>query len=172
MLRTDDTTREVVAAADIVLVSVGGNDSDPFAVYPPGTCTGRQSGAACLAAYAPDFADNYEAILTEIDSLRGGRPTALRVTSADNPFVGWSEAPDKGFGVRFYRQVAEAETAAACGAGTRHHGQCVDYLHVFGGRDGTQDPAPYLADDHAHPGDRGIAAIADLLVGIGVPELL
>jgi hypothetical protein len=48
---------------------------------------------------------------------------------------------------------------------------CVDYLHIFGGADGTEDPAPFLGQDHAHPGDTGIKAIADLLAEIGVPEL-
>ena len=96
-------------------------------------------GARAIA-YAPNFARNYEAILSEIDSLRTGRPTAIRVTSADDPFVGWSEAPSKTFGVQFYRQVAEAETKVACAAATRHGAVCVDYLHIFGGADGTQTP--------------------------------
>ena len=170
-LRHDDALRAAVADAEIILISVGGNDSDPFGVYPKGTCTPQQRLADCLNAYAPPFADNYESILAEVDALRQGEPTALRVTSADNPFVGWTEAPDATFGVRFYRQVAEAETRAACAAATRHGGRCVDYLHVFGGPDGTEDPGHYLAQDHAHPGDAGIAAIAGLLDEIGVPEL-
>jgi lysophospholipase L1-like esterase len=170
-LRHDQTIRDTVAAADIILVSVGGNDSDPFGVYPRGTCSPKQPLSACLHAYAPDFAKNYDVILSEIESLRAGKPTAIRVTSADNPFVGWSEAPSKSFGVQFYRQVAEAETKAACAAAARHGGMCVDYLHIFGGAHGTADPAPFLGQDHAHPGDVGIKAIADLLAQIGVPEL-
>jgi lysophospholipase L1-like esterase len=170
-LANDAATKEAVAAADIVLVSVGGNDSDPFGVYPPGTCAPDQAQRKCLQTYAPRFAANYHSILDAITTLRAGRPTAIRVTSADNPFVGWSEAPDPGFGVRFYRQVAEAETAAACRIAKANGALCVDYLHIFGGPDGTQDPKPYLASDHAHPGDKGIRAIADELARIGVPEL-
>jgi len=170
-LTHDGATRDAVANAEIILVSVGGNDSDPFGVYPNGTCSSDQSTAKCLHTYAPRFAGNYQAILDAITTLRDGRPTALRVASADNPFVGWSEAPDRDFGVRFYRQVAEAETSVACRAAEAHDGVCVDYLHIFGGSDGTRDPKPYLAADHAHPGDRGIRAIADLLLQIGVPEL-
>jgi lysophospholipase L1-like esterase len=170
-LRHDANTREAVADADIVLVSVGGNDSDPFAVYPPGTCAPSQPLARCLQVYAPTFARNYGSIFRSIDRLRAGRPTALRVTSADNPFVGWSEAPTETFGVDFYRQVAEAETAAACRLGAAHHALCVDYLHLFGGADGTLDPAPYLGPDHAHPGDAGIRLIADTLMALDVPEL-
>ena len=53
---------------------------------------------------SPTFVANYEAILSEIESLREGRPTAIRVTSADNPFVGWSLAPSATFGIDFTRK--------------------------------------------------------------------
>ena len=171
LLRHDAAVRDAVAGADIVLVSVGGNDSDPFATYPEGTCAPSEPLRRCLRTYAPTFTHNYQRILQTIDLLRAGRPTAVRVTSADNPFVGWSEAPSATFGVDFYRQVAEAETAAACRIATRHEAMCVDYLHLFGGADGTGDPKEYLGPDHAHPGDVGIRLIADTLVAIGVPEL-
>lgn len=167
----DAMTREAVAVADIVLVSVGGNDSDPFATYPSGTCAPSQPLFRCLRTYAPTFTRNYRKILQGVEALRAGRPTAVRVTSADNPFVGWSEAPTETFGVDFYRQVAEAETAAACRIATLYGARCVDYLHLFGGADGTLDPAPYLGTDHAHPGDAGIRLIADVLAQLDVPEL-
>jgi lysophospholipase L1-like esterase len=170
-LRHDATTRAAVANADIVLVSVGGNDSDPFATYPPGTCAPTQPLPRCLKVYAPTFTRNYAAILGAVERLRGGRPTAVRVTSADNPFVGWSEAPSATFGVDFYRQVAEAETATACRIADEHGALCVDYLHLFGGVDGTRDPKKYLGPDHAHPGDLGIRLIADTLISLGVQEL-
>lgn len=38
-LQSDRKMRDAVGAADIVVVSVGGNDADPFATYPPGTCS-------------------------------------------------------------------------------------------------------------------------------------
>lgn len=170
-LRTDEATRAAVSKADIIVISVGGNDSDPFAVYPDGTCVPSQPLSDCLATYAPTFTANYESILTEVDRLRTGMATAIRVTSADNPFVGWSEAPTATFGVDFYAQVAEAETQAACSTATNHGAKCLDYLHIFGGPDGTADPAPFLGPDHAHPGDAGIQAITDALLRLGVAEL-
>ena len=171
LLRTDASTRASVASADMVLISVGGNDSDPFGVYPHGTCSPRQPLPTCLEIYAPTFAANYEVILSNIEQLRSGHPTAIRVTSADNPFVGWSEAPSPTFGVDFYAQVAEAESKTACNIATSHGGLCVDYLHIFGGPEGTTDPARFLGPDHAHPGDLGIRAIAAELVRLGVPEV-
>ena len=153
------------------MISVGGNDSDPFGVYPQGTCSPSQPLPECLATYAPTFAANYDSILAEVTRLRAGKPTAIRVTSADNPFVGWSEAPSPTFGVGFYAQVAQAETDAACAAATAHEALCIDYLHIFGGADGAADPAPFLGPDHAHPGDVGIQAIGEALTHLGVPEL-
>ena len=170
-LRADEATRAAVGKADIIVISVGGNDSDPFAVYPQGTCIPTQLLSDCLATYAPTFAANYEQILDEVGRLRSGRPTAIRVTSADNPFVGWSEAPTATFGVDFYAQVAEAETDAACSVAAKYGATCLDYLHIFGGPDGTADPAAFLGPDHAHPGDVGIQAISDELVRLGVAEL-
>ena len=68
-------------------------------------------------------------------------------------------------------QVAEAESKAACNIATSHGALRVDYLHIFGGPDGTADPAPFLGPDHAHPGETGIQAISDALAQLGVAEL-
>ena len=170
-LASDDSARDAVAKADVIVISVGGNDSDPFAVYPKGTCAPKQPLPDCLAAYSPMLPDNYEAILTSIEALRAGKPTAIRVTSMDDPFVGWTEAPTKTFARDFFAQVAEAQTQAVFEIAQRHGAKTVDYLHLFSGPDGLRDPGPYLADDHAHPGDVGIEAIADLLKDLGTPEL-
>ena len=171
-LQSDRRTRDAVAVADIVVVSVGGNDADPFASYPPGTCSVGHDAAECLAAYAPHLEANLDAIATEIVALRGDKPTALRFMSPDyNPFVGWDRAPSASFGADFYAQVAGAETAAACAVAERHGGQCADVFHLFNGPDGTADGATYLADDHAHPGRTGIEAVATLLTDLGIPEL-
>lgn len=171
-LQSDRKMRDSVAAADIVVVSVGGNDADPFASYPSGTCSLGHDAADCLAAYAPHLEANLDAIATEIVALRGDKPTALRFMSPDyNPFVGWDQAPSASFGADFYAQVAGAETAAACAVAERHGGVCADVFHLFNGQDGTADAAAYLADDHAHPGRTGIEAVATLLTDLGVPEL-
>jgi lysophospholipase L1-like esterase len=161
----------VVGTSDIIVLSVGGNDVDPFGVFPPGTCSPAQALSECLAAYAPKFEANLDQIVTTIEQLRRGRPTAIRILGADNPFVGWSEAPKPDFGTAFFAQVATAETKAACDVAAKHHATCIDFLHVFSGPNATDDPAKYLADDHGHPGDLGIATIAQLLHSAGLAEL-
>jgi lysophospholipase L1-like esterase len=163
--------RSEVAGADVIVLSVGGNDSDPFGMYPKGTCAPQQPLPACLKAYAPMLTANYEAILGSIAALRAGKPTALRVTSMDDPFVGSPDAPSKTFARDFARQIAAAETAAIFAVGKAHGAQPVDYLRMFSGPDGLSDPAQFLAADHGHPGAVGIQAIADELMRLGVPEL-
>lgn len=127
--------------------------------------------ANCLTSDAPTFAANYEAIFTEIAKIRAGKPTTIRATSMDNPFVGWSESPSPTFGVDFTRQIADAETASICSTAKAHGALCVDYLHIFGGPDGTVDTAKYLNPDHNHPGDLGIDVIASELIKSGIAEL-
>jgi len=171
-LRTEQAHRDAVASADIVVVIVGGNDGDPFGSYPPGTCAPEQSANDCLAVYAPDLAGNLDAILGEMQMLRAGHPTAIRVGSPDyNPFVGWSEAPSPTFGADFYAQVAAALTTAACEAAAAHDAQCVDIFHAFNGPNGIDDAAQFLAGDHAHPGAAGEQLIADEIAKFGFPEL-
>jgi lysophospholipase L1-like esterase len=170
-LATNDSTRASVANADVVVISVGGNDADPFGIYPHGTCAPMQPLPACLEAYSPTLAGNYEAILTAISDLRAGKPTAVRVTSMDDPFVGMPEAPSATFARDFFAQVVEAQTQAVFAIAERHGAKRVDYLHVFSGADGLSDPAQYLAPDHSHPGELGIQVIADLLDELGIPEL-
>ena len=151
--------------------SVGGNDSDPFGIFPKGTCAPTQPLPACLKAYDPALTANYEAILASIAQLRAGKPTAVRVTSMDDPFVGMAEAPSKTFARDFFAQVAKAETDAIFAVAKKHGAMTVDYLRAFSGPDGLSDPAKYLAPDHGHPGEVGIQVIADLLTNLGIPEL-
>lgn len=170
-LTSDANYRDKVANADVIVMSVGGNDSDPFGVYPQGTCAPSGALAACLKPYAPTFASNYEAILTVVSTLRAGKPTTIRVTSLDNPFVGWTQAPSPTFGKDFFAQVAAAETETVCALAKQHGAKCVDYLHIFSGKNGLADTSKYLDPDHNHPGDLGIKVIADQSVLSGTPEL-
>jgi lysophospholipase L1-like esterase len=161
-----------VANADIITITAGGNDVDPFAAYPDGTCTASQAAADCLAAYNPDFEARYRQILTRIVALRQGRPTIIRVTSPDyNPFIGWDQAPSDTFGVDFYRQVAAAETEVVCRVAPEFGAACADFLTLFNGKDGTADAAHYLTADHAHPDITGRQLIVDTLVATGLTPL-
>ena len=110
----------------MIVIYVGGNDADPFANYPDGMCAPQATLDACLTAYAPSLAANLDGIVTAIEGLRGGKPTAIRVSSDYNPFIGWHEAPSPRLRRHVLCQVAAAETAAACQVAERHHARCID----------------------------------------------
>jgi len=160
-----------VKNADIVTISVGGNDADPFANYPPGTCRPGGKASTCLARYAPDLSVQYDAMLTEIEKLRAGKPTLVRPTTDYNPFIGWDASPTKTFGLDFYRQVADAETALVCDLAVKHGLVCADIYHAFNGPNGIEDAAPFLATDHAHPSTAGSQRIAEVLLSPGLAPL-
>ena len=170
-LRGQAGVRSAVQAADIVTISVGGNDADPFVTYPAGTCAPGGKGSACIARYAPDLAVNYEAILTEIEKLRAGKQTLIRPTSDYNPFIGWDAAPTATFGIDFYKQVEDAETNLVCDLATKHGLVCADIYHAFNGPLGTTDAAPFLASDHAHPSAAGAKLIAETVMSAGLAPL-
>ena len=79
-LTTDEAFRATVASADVIVISVGGNDGDPFGKYPEGTCAPAGSQKSCLKAYTPRYTANYEAILSTVATLRENKPTLIRVT--------------------------------------------------------------------------------------------
>jgi hypothetical protein len=73
-LASDGSTGASVENADVIVISVGGNDSDPFGMYPK-TCAPSQPLAACLKAYSPTLEGNYESILASIAECgRGSQP--------------------------------------------------------------------------------------------------
>lgn len=75
---------DAVAKADVVVITVGGNDADPFGSYPAGTCAPRSRPVDCLHAYVPNLESNLEKILTAVDELkrrtRGSSSPALTST--------------------------------------------------------------------------------------------
>ena len=169
--------QEAVAASDVIVITVGGNDGDPFASYSDGICAAGGDPAACISAYAPHQEKNLDQILTAIQGLRGSQSTVIRLTSPDyNPFIGVDRITDvprfpKDFGLTFFRQVAEAETQNACRVAAAHGAACADFLHVFNGPQGNQPATAYLAEDHLHPSEAGQQAIARALMATGLAPL-
>ncbi len=177
-LQTAKTYRDAVAGADIITITVGGNDGDPFAKHAVGICAAGVEPTDCLASYAPTLARNLDGILTEIDKLRAGKRTVVRVTSPDyDPFIGVTRiagvpAFPRDFGVAFYRQVAAAETIEACRVAAAHAAKCVDFFHAFNGPHGTDAATKYLAPDHLHPSALAQHRIAELLMASGLSPVI
>jgi hypothetical protein len=87
-VRTDLTPRQAIAAADLITITVGANmmpwyrDSDP--------CD-KTYDAECIAKVEQPTMSHIEDILKEINTIRGGKPTAVRVTTFHNDLI---EGPD------------------------------------------------------------------------------
>ena len=86
-LRTDDEIRAAVADADVVLIATGPNEgsvtTEPLAA---GTCGGPDN-LDCIRALGERWATNFDASLEEIEHLRDGKPTAIRLVNAANIFT-------------------------------------------------------------------------------------
>jgi lysophospholipase L1-like esterase len=136
-----------VAGADVISVTIGFNDAgspDPNTI------------PALRTAYEA----NLDGILSRIVELRGGKPTAIRVTNIYNN------------GGSAWTAVVEATNEVACAVAKRHDAICVDIYTPFMGPD---DLGPvengYLGADMTHPSQRGMEVIADSLGDVGYAPL-
>ena len=161
--RAGEDVREAIAAADIVSVTIGFNDS-------------TMSDATRLEAFSSEYARTLDGILTEIDVLRGGKPTAVRVTQIYNNGIGPTPDLDPdgpGTGVAIWKPITEAQNKVVCAVAKAHGAVCVDIYHAFNGPDGLSSPAAagYLAPDQVHPSQLGQDIIAAALANAGYAPL-
>jgi hypothetical protein len=75
------------------------------------------------------WSTNFDQILTEIETLREGKPTAIRLVSGINDFVLYPEMnegmpPD--FATTGGALISELLTVAMCNAAAAHEAVCVD----------------------------------------------
>ena len=130
-LQTNEETRTAVADADVILISTGPNEiGDAVEAVKTGTCGGTD-GFDCIRALGETWSTNFEQILTEIETLREGNPTAVRLVNAANPFVLYPEMneglpPD--FATTGGTLMFDLLTAAMCDAAAAHEALCIDVV--------------------------------------------
>jgi GDSL-like Lipase/Acylhydrolase family len=159
-LETDEAFREEVAAGDIIVISTGPNDGDDaFEAIQGGTCEGADD-AACVGELDRRWHRDFDAILAEIEELRAGQPTAVRLVNAANAFndPSFSPATLRGFDAYF-----EALTDAMCDNAKEHDAVCVDVRPALNGPD-VEQPVNDSSQE-------SMDAVAALLLETGVPEL-
>ena len=167
-LHSDAEIRSAVAIADVVMIATGPNEMgqavDPYAA---GTCGGAD-GYDCIRELGQLWAVNFDAALTEIEALREGKPTAIRLVNAANPFISdpgmiTELGLTEDFTFTGGNLLVELLTTAICDAALEHGAECVDVRPIING--------PNLD----HPGDENsitnMQAIADALSATGLPEL-
>ena len=167
-LETDDDLQDAVSGADVIVISTGVNDLDSTGALDAvgdGTCG---DGNACLDAMYAGWRENYAAILDQIDALRAGAPTALRLVTAQNVFVSDPTiAPDYGlpadFALTTGAEITKTLTTVMCEAAEAHGGACVDVATMFNGPDGTVARDENSLESHQE--------VADALIALGLGEI-
>lgn len=161
-MKTDPSIRDDIEAADIIVISIGANDMEPaFGIWMAGTCGGADQ-LDCFRDISDSLRVAYGAILTEIDALRGGRPTAVRMVTTSNEFLA-DLGLIAGFGADFGKTGGVAITTmnrdAQCEVAEAHHAMCVDLGAALNGADlltpndvNTQEAMQQVADTIAAAG--------------------
>ena len=158
-LQTNEETRAAVADADVILISTGPNEiGDAAEAVKAGTCGGAD-GFDCIRALGETWSTNFEQILTEIETLRDGNPTAVRLVSGANPFVLYPEdnegmPPD--FATTGGTLIFDLLAAAMCDAAAAHEAVCIDAR-----------PLIQVSEDSPE----SMQAVADALAATGLAEL-
>jgi hypothetical protein len=162
-LRFNPEMREAIRSADIILISSGSNDiallDDPPA---DGDCTGG-ARPACIDALGRLVEGNLDAVLDEIELLRDGKPTAIRLTNDANLTLASPDASFPADEVAMWDVVFQRLTDAKCHAAVAHGAICVDVRPIINGP--TMDMP---GDENAESSMQGIA---EALMATGLPEL-
>jgi hypothetical protein len=131
-----------------------------------GTCGGKDH-MACFRKLGRLWERNFDAILREIERLRAGKPTAIRLVDAANPFVSDpSMAADlpKDFATTKGALIFKLLNDALCNDAAKHDAVCVDVRPILNGR--TLDQP---VDENSAASMR---AVADALLATKLPEPL
>ena len=156
---TDSAVRAQVAAADLVIITVGANDFDPD-ILTTSACT----PVPALPCYQPTLSSQRSrlaAVVADVGHLTAARHGAVLVTGYWNVFLDGEAARELGDDyVAASTALTRAENALLASVGTAHGATYVDLFTLFKGSDGTVDDTRLLAPDADHPNAAGHALIA------------
>lgn len=160
-LRSETHMRTEVAAADIVLITVGANDL--WGAHD----TWQEKGGCDTTCYQPEvdtMAVALKDVLTQVRTIDGRPGPQILVTNYWNVFEA-GEIARQTYGEGFLEwtdEVTRAANTAICDEATKQQVRCVDVDSAFVGQGA--DPTPLLAEDGDHPNAAGTALIARVLL--------
>ena len=131
---------------------------------------------ACWEKGTASVEQNLSATLDEIRALRGGKPTAIRVLTYPNMFVGALTSPQPPFlgdtaFQNFYAGQLDALNDAICRDADASGAACVDLVTAFNGPTGDVAPKGLIGPDNKHPTAAGHELIAKTLDAAGYKPL-
>jgi hypothetical protein len=154
--KSSESIRATIADADIIVISIGDNDYEPaFNAYVAGSCGGLDQ-LDCFRALSDTLRVLWDGLLTEIDGLRGGKPTAVRMVTTANEYLTDPGLIDV-FGPEFGKTGGVVITTmmrdTECQVADAHHARCVDLGLALNGPDrlvpvdtNTQESMQLVAD--------------------------
>lgn len=180
-VRTDPTARDSVADADAVLITVGHNDlaynrlDDPCGVAPRYPRVDWKSLThACINRVNDEYRRDLDALLGEIEQIREGTPTMLRVTNVYNSVIGDLVDPtwNSPAAIEPSMYAVEQMVRAQCEVAERHDGSCADTYHALNGEDGSESAQDFLNPvDATHLAQAGEDAFAAAIISLGLSPL-
>jgi hypothetical protein len=174
-LTSDVEAMAAIAAADIIVIGVGGADlnagDDRFAA---GTC----SAEACYKDDLAVFGRNFDAAAVAISKGRDGKPTLFRAVTQPNVLTGAEEfIPPflRPMATRIGVYQAKSIRTSVCSAIRKHHGDCIDVLTAFNGASGRNDAYKsglLNLSDCCYPSAKGQQLMAELLIKTGTTPVV
>lgn len=166
-LLSDPSIRDAVAAARIITVSIGHNDTpwnastDPChsGGYPNQTWTDYRG--ACVRHTVTLYRRNLTTVLATVHALRKGKPTLVLVTNDYEDLIGDPAVPRSAYQIT--RKIVAAFAQTTCHVAKVEHAICIDTYRAFNGVHGLANPSSLLEPDHTHPNNTGHRLIASLL---------
>lgn len=166
MMGNDPAIRADIEAADVIVISIGGNDLEPaFASYTARNCGGSDR-LDCFRTVASTLRTAYDGMLTAIDGLRAGRPTAVRMVTTSNEFLsdqGLIETLGADFGKTSGVTITEMIRDAQCDAAVKRKAVCVDLGAALNG--------PGLLTPNDVNTQATMQQVADAIAASGLAEL-
>lgn len=164
---SNPSMRDAVAAAGIVAVSIGHNDTpwnsstDPChsGGYPNQTWADYKG--ACVRRTVDLYRRNLTTVLATIHALRKGRPTLVLVTNDYEDLIGDPAVPKSAYQIT--RKIVSAFARTTCHVASAERASCIDTYRAFNGVHGLANPSRLLEPDHTHPNETGHQLIASLL---------
>lgn len=180
-VRNESAMRASISDAEAIIVTVGHNDlaynrlDDPCGVAPdyPRVSWSRLTHD-CIDEATDEYRRDLDDVLAEIDDLRAGRPTMLRVTNVYNSTIGDLVDPtwDSPKAIEPSSYAVQRMVRAQCEIASQHDGVCLSTYHPLNGVDGLESAQPFLnPGDATHLAQPGHDAFAEALVAAGFSPL-
>lgn len=177
LVQEDSTVRESIVGADTVLVTIGLNDlafnrlDDPCGVAPNyPRIRWSDITHVCVDEATAEYERDLDAVLSEVEELRAGRPTMLRVTMVYNSVIGDLVDPtwNSPQAVEPSMYAVEQMVQAQCEAAEHHGGSCADTYGALNGDHGSESAQPFLNPaDATHLAQPGEDAFAAAIIALG-----